>query len=202
MARKPKSGIVKRVREGKTPSYSDFRRLSPDENEREGFSRKARRYVLKSVWKLTKRTPTISARQHETLRTRQEYGVVSPEIATQARRHGALSYKTGAVQETATKVSEKAYLKKLEKGIAQAAQSGARITEYSGPGIKKNQTFKARRWHAGEVTELRTRKLSGEELTQAEYSMLMDYSERFKDPMRALLRQSPGSFNPRIASNE
>ena len=30
-------------------SYSDYRRLSPDENERQGFSRKARHYVLKSV---------------------------------------------------------------------------------------------------------------------------------------------------------
>jgi hypothetical protein len=193
---------AKKARRARAPAYSDFRRLSPAENEREGFSRKARRYVLKSVRKLTKRTPTISARQHETLRTRQEYGYARPEIATEARKHGALSYKTGTTQETATKVSEKAYLKKLENGVAQAAQSGARIAEYSGPGSKKKQTFKARRWHAGEVTGLRARKLSGEELTQSEFSMLMDYSERFKDPMRALLRQSPGSFNPRITPNE
>jgi hypothetical protein len=197
MPRKPE-----RTLRGRTPSYSDFRRLSPDENEREGFTRKARRYVLKSVRKLTKRTPTISARQHETLRTRQEYGYARPEIATEARKHGALSYKTGAAQETASKVSEGAYLKKLEKGVAEAAQSGARITEYSGPGIKKNQSFKARRWHVGEVAELRARRLSGEELTQPEFSMLMDYAERFKDPMRALLRQSPGSFNPRITPND
>ena len=202
MARKPKSGIARRVRKRETPSYSDFRRLSPDENEREGFSRKARRYVLKSVQKLTKRTQTISARQHETLRTRQEYGVASPEIATEARRRGALSYRTGAAQETATKVSEGAYLKKLGRGITEAAQSGERIAEHSGPGIKKSQSFKARQWHAGEVMELRARKLDGGDLTQPEFSMLMDYSERFKDPMRALLRQSPGSFNPRITPNE
>ena len=107
------AGIVSRRRKPKTPrigrapSYSDFRRLTPDENEREGFSRKARRYVLKSVRRLTKRTPTISARQHETLRTQQEYGFAKPEIATHARQHGALAYKTAAQREAVAKARVK-----------------------------------------------------------------------------------------------
>jgi hypothetical protein len=197
MARKPKLNIVKRVRKGDVPSYSDFRRLTPDENEREGFTRKARRYVLKSVRRLTKRTPTISARQHETLRTQEEYGFAKPEIATKAREHG--SYKTGRAAETAEKGRNKAFEKKQYREIEQAARTGKRISEHSGAGaIKGGQSFKARAWHADEIAELRARKLAGAELTQAEFSMLMDYAEWSKDPKRGILRQSPGSFNPRI----
>jgi hypothetical protein len=197
MARKPKH-----PRRGRAPHYSDYRRLSPHENEREGFTRKARRYVLKSVGKLTKRTPTISARQHETLRTRQEYGFAKPEIATEARKHGALSYKTGAARETAAKTSEGAFKKKINKKIQEAARSGASIPEYSGPGIKKGISFRARSWHAREIEDLRARKLNNEELTQPDFSMLMDYAQWSKDPLRDLLRQSPGSFNPRITPDE
>jgi hypothetical protein len=187
---------------GRPPSYSDYRRLSPAENEREGFTRKARRYVLKSVLKLTRRTPTISARQHETLRTREEYGFANPEVATEARKQGALSYKTGAARETAAKAREGAFQKRFARDIDKAARSGASIPEYSGPGIKKGRSFKARRWHAEEMTDLRARKLRGDALTQAEFSMLMDYAQYTKDPMRDFLRQSPGSFNPRINPNE
>jgi hypothetical protein len=197
MARKPKQ-----TRRGRAPAYSDYRRLSPAENEREGFSRKARRYVLKSVRKITGRTPTVSARHHETLRTRQEYGFAKPEIATEARKHGALSYKTGAARETAAKVSEGAFKKKINRKIQEAAQSGASIPEYSGPGIKKGMSFKARPWHAREIEDLRARKLNNEDLSQAEFSMLMDYAQWSKDPMRDILRQSPGSFNPRNTPDE
>ena len=73
-------------------SYSDYRRLSPDENERQGFSRTARHYVLKIVKRLTSRTPSISARAHETLRARQLHGLATPEHATMARREGGISY--------------------------------------------------------------------------------------------------------------
>jgi hypothetical protein len=193
---------TKRPSRGRPPSYSDYRRLTPAENEREGFTRKARRYVLKSVQKLTKRTPTISARHHETLRTRQEYGFAQPEIATEARKHGALSYKTAGARETATKTSEGAFQKRAERVIREAAQSGASIPEYSGLGIKNGRSFKARGWHAGEIADLRARKLNNEELTQAEFSMMMDYAQYTKDPLRDLLRQSPGSFNPRITPDE
>ena len=60
-------------------SYSAFRRASPVENVRMGYSSKARRYVLAaSGGKVTQRTPSISARAHETLRTRQVHGLASP----------------------------------------------------------------------------------------------------------------------------
>ena len=84
-------------------SYSDYRRLSPDENERQGFSRTARHYVLKNVKRVTQRTPSITARAHETLRTRQVHGLASPEQATQARREGGLSYSSARPSETGRK---------------------------------------------------------------------------------------------------
>jgi len=43
-------------------SFADFVRLTPEQNVKLGFSRKARRYVLKNVKRVTKATPTISAR--------------------------------------------------------------------------------------------------------------------------------------------
>jgi hypothetical protein len=74
--------MIKRAKISRGPkqhSYSDYRRLSPEENERQGFSRKARHYVLKIVKRVTGRTPSITARAHETLRTHQLHGLASPD---------------------------------------------------------------------------------------------------------------------------
>jgi hypothetical protein len=62
MARKSQSGIVSRPRKGKAPSYSDYRRLEPDELKRLGYSKGSKRRVLKSVRRITKSTPTLSDR--------------------------------------------------------------------------------------------------------------------------------------------
>src|SRR5271163_3095745 len=112
------------------PSYSDYRRLTPDENQRAGFSRQARRYALKGRRKLTKRTKTISSRQHETLRSQQEYGVARPEIATEARRSGALPYKTAAQREAVAKATETRFLTRV------ARSEGKYIPPY-GPSRKR-----------------------------------------------------------------
>ena len=193
-------------------SYSDYRRLSPDENELQGHSRKARHYVLKGVKRVTKRTTSISARSHETLRTRQLYGLASPEIATKAREHGGLTYRSEQARVTAQKNKDAAYLKKLRRDIEDAARRHERIAEYAGPGEPKPATkqvgkgrrsypvrtgFRAKEWHAGYVEDLRERKLAGEELDNGDWHMMMDYAERFKDPARHLLRASPGSFGVR-----
>ena len=45
-----------------TASFADFVRLTPEQNVKLGLSRKARHYVLKDVKRVTKATPTISAR--------------------------------------------------------------------------------------------------------------------------------------------
>ena len=51
-----------------TASFSDFKRLSPEQNVKLGLSPKARRYVLKDAQRRTKSTLAISARQFETKR--------------------------------------------------------------------------------------------------------------------------------------
>jgi hypothetical protein len=71
-------------------SYLDFVRLTPEQNVKLGLSRGARHYALKGTH-ITKATPTISARQLESKRARELFGL-TPEKATAARRHGAISY--------------------------------------------------------------------------------------------------------------
>jgi ABC-type thiamine transport system ATPase subunit len=71
-------------------SFADFIRLTPEQNVKLGLSPKARHYALKGV-RITKATPTISARQFETKRANELFGL-TPEKATQARQHGAVSY--------------------------------------------------------------------------------------------------------------
>src|SRR5271166_1117713 len=124
-------------------SYSDYRRVTPTESERLGLSRKSRHYVLKSINRLTKASTTITARQHETMRVRELYGVSSTELATKARRAGGIMYGSARAQETAAKNESHAYLKKLRK----TAQSGTRIYKYSGPGKPGRQFFTARPNH-------------------------------------------------------
>jgi hypothetical protein len=87
-----------------TASFSDFKRLSPEQNVRLGLSPKARRYVLKDAQRITKSTPAISARQFETKRARELFGV-TPEKATQARRHGAISYVSADQRERVAKAA-------------------------------------------------------------------------------------------------
>jgi len=177
-------------------SYSDYRRLSPDENEREGFSRKARRYVLKSVRRLTRRTPTISARAHETLRARQEYGFPKPELATQARQHGALSYKTAAARETAAKASSGNVRKRTARIIREVVAAGGSIPNRS-PHAKTPWRLKSgddARLEA--VIQRHNEYLAGEkdELSWSDWLWAMDVLDAFNDPRAAYFRQSGGAF--------
>ncbi len=72
-------------------SYSEFRRLTPEQNVKQGRSPKARHYVLKTTKRVRNATPTISARQFETKRARELYKL-TPKQATEARRQGAIRY--------------------------------------------------------------------------------------------------------------
>src|ERR1700722_2896111 len=72
-------------------SHTDFVRLTPGQNVKLGLSPKARHYALRGRKRRTKATPTISPRQFETKRASELFGL-SPEKATQARQHGAVSY--------------------------------------------------------------------------------------------------------------
>ena len=69
--------------------FAEFRRLTPEQNVKLGLSPKARHYVLKTAKRVTKATPTISARQFETKRARELYKL-TPKQASEARRHGAI----------------------------------------------------------------------------------------------------------------
>jgi hypothetical protein len=84
-------------------SFSDFVRLTPEQNVKLGLSRKARHYVLKGR-RITKATPTISARQFETKRASELFGL-TPERATQARRYGAVSYVSADQRERVAKAA-------------------------------------------------------------------------------------------------
>ena len=77
----------KRYRWLSNVSYDALRRASPAENVRMGFT-PARRYVSANGRKVIKSTRSISARQAETRRVRERYGMASPEIATEARKRG------------------------------------------------------------------------------------------------------------------
>jgi hypothetical protein len=92
---------VRKARLLSSASFSDFVRLTPQQNGKFGLSPKARHYVLKGA-RITKATPTISARQFETKRASELFGL-TPERATQARRHDAISY----VQPTSVSASPK-----------------------------------------------------------------------------------------------
>jgi len=181
-------------------SYNAFRRLTPQENIKAGHTLLARHYVLKITKHVTKKTSTISARQYRKKQEHERHGVASPEIATRAREAGTILYRSGRAAETASKIRRSAYVKRLHREILKAAQNGERINEYSGPGeIKRDRSgkrrgFKAQVWHANYVEDLRERKLTGEELDNGDWHMMMDYAERFKDPARHILRASPGSF--------
>ena len=85
-------------------SFADFVRLTPEQNVKLGLSPKARHYVLKDVKRVTKATPTISARQYETKKARELFGL-SPEQATEARRHRRNSYVSADQRERVAKAA-------------------------------------------------------------------------------------------------
>jgi hypothetical protein len=163
--------------------YSDYRRLSPDENERQGFSRMARHYVLKDVKRVTPRTPSISARAHETLRARQLHDIASPEQATMARREGGISYSSA---DQASRV-EKAADRRLSK---KARESVGEYLPTSNPRRKRTR-FHFTDERMKNFERNRERKLRGEWLDNAEWFEMMDTARALKDHRILQLRASP-----------
>ena len=178
MVRRPSRNSSKRRH-----SFSDYRRLSPAENEALGRSRKARHYVLKSVERVTPRTASITARAHETLRTRQVYEMASPEQATRARQEGGLSYSSQDQAERVAKAADRRLRKKAEESV------GKWLT-YSHP--KKGSAklhFTHERFDAYERN--RDRKLRGEWLDDGEWFAMMDAANALRDHRIMQLRASP-----------
>jgi|SRR5580692_8682864 hypothetical protein len=176
-----------------TASFSDFKRLSPEQNVKLGLSPKARRYVLKDAQRITKSTPAISARQFETKRARELFGV-TPEKATQARRHGAISYVSADQRERVAKAAITREENNVVAAIKKLRASGETVPSGS-PDKRRHGTLhpvseqSERRYRA-----LRRRKLAGEHIPDGDWQWLVDYARRFKDPKYELMRGSPAAF--------
>jgi hypothetical protein len=126
-------------------SFSDFARLTPEQNAKLGLSRKSRRYVLKGTRRITKTTPTISARQFETKRASELFGL-TPERATQARRHGAVSYVSADQRERVAKAAITREENKVVAAIKKMRASGQTVPSNS-PDRRRHGTL-----HPGAVT--------------------------------------------------
>jgi len=174
-------------------SFADFVRLTPEQNVKLGLSRKARHYVLKDVKRVTKATPTISARQYETKKTRERFGL-TPEQATEARRRGAISYVSAGQRE---RVAKAAITREENRVVVEIKRMRA-----AGRHVPSNSPDKRRHGRFHPVTpdterryrEIRRRKLAGELIPDGEWHWFIDYARQFRDPRYELLRGSPGAF--------
>jgi hypothetical protein len=174
-------------------SFSEFMRLTPEQNVKLGLSPKARHYVLKTAKRVTKATPTISARQFETKKARELYKL-TPEQVTEARRQGAIPY-TSADQRA--RVAKAALTREENKVVAEIKELQA-----TGGHVPSNSPDQRRHGRFHPITpeaerryrEIRRRKLAGEHIPDGEWHWFIDYARRFKDPRYELLCGSPGAF--------
>jgi hypothetical protein len=173
-------------------SYSDFVRLTPEENVKLGLSPKARHYALKGS-RVTKITPTISARQLETKRSIELFGL-TPEKATQARRHGAISYTSADQRERVAKAAITREENNVIAAIKRLRSSGETVPSNS-PDKRRHGTSHPVSEHAeGRYRAIRRRKLAGEHIPDGEWQWFIDHARRLKDPQYELLRGSPAAF--------
>jgi hypothetical protein len=173
-------------------SYANFVRLTPEQNVKLGLSPKARHYILKGA-RLTKAMPTISARQFETKRARELFGL-TPERATQARRHGAVSYVSADQRERVAKAAITREENKVVAAIKKIRASGETVPSNS-PDKRRHGTSHPVSEHAeGRYRAIRRRKLGGEHIPDGEWQWFIDYARRLKDPQYELLRGSPAAF--------
>jgi hypothetical protein len=173
-------------------SHSDFIRLTPQQNVKLGHSLKARHYALKGQ-RITKATPTISARQFETKRARELFGL-TPERATQARRHGAVSYVSADQRERVARAAITREENKVVAAIKKMRASGEAVPSNS-PDKRRHGTSHPVSEHAeGRYRAIRRRKLAGEHIPDGEWQWFIDHARRLKDPQYELLRGSPTAF--------
>jgi nucleotidyltransferase/DNA polymerase involved in DNA repair len=174
-------------------SYREFRRLTPAQNVKLGRSPKARHYVLKTVKRLTKATPSITARQLETKRAHELYDL-TPEQATEARRQGAIPYTSADKRE---RVAKAAITREETRVIAEIKKLRA-----SGETVPSNSPDQRRHGRFYSVTPdaerryriIRRRKLAGQHIPDGEWQWFIDYARRLKDPQYEILRGSPAAF--------
>jgi hypothetical protein len=173
--------------------HEALRRASPAENVRMGYSPKARRYV-KAGAKVTKATASVSARHAETKRVRKVYGFATLEGATEARRHGALSYESAAQGQRVAKANQTRLFRRVER----AGENREKIP-YNPAKHRQGTERRTIRLKTGDgerYRDLRRRRLRGEWLEIVDFVWLMDVGQHFSDPQSALLRQSPDARGP------
>ena len=189
---------ARKARRLEAAPFADFVRLTPEQNVKLGLSRKARHYVLKDVKRVTKATPAISARQYETKKARELFGL-SPEQATEARRHGAIRYVSADQRERVAKAAITREETRVIAEIKKLRAPGAHVPSNS-PDKRRHGSWypisaDAERRYRG----IRRHKLAGEHIPDGEWHWFIDYARRFRDPRYELLRGSPGAFGFSLA---
>jgi hypothetical protein len=173
-------------------SFADFVRLTPEQNVKLGLSRKARHYALKGA-RISKATPTISARRFETKRASELFGL-TPEKATEARRDGSISYTSANQRERVAKAAITREETRVISEIKRLRASGEAVPSNS-PDKRRHGTSHPVSEHAeGRYRAIRRRKLAGEHIPDGEWQWFIDHARRLKDPQYELLRGSPAAF--------
>ena len=178
-------------------SYANFVRLSPEQNVKLGLSPKARHYILKGA-RLTKAMPTISARQFETKRASELFGL-TPEKATEARRHGAISYASANQRERVAKAAITREETRVVSEIKRLRASGEQVPSHSPDKQRHGTSHPVSEYAERRYRALRRRKLAGEHIPDGDWQWLVDYARRFKDPKYELMRGSPAAFGFTLA---
>ena len=173
-------------------SYSDFSRLTPEQNVKLGLSPKARHYALKGT-RITKATATISARQFETKRTSELFGL-SPETATQARQRGAISYASADQRERVARAAITREENNVIAAIKKLRASGEAVPSNSPDKRRHGTSHPVSEQAEGRYRAIRRRKLAGEHIPEGEWQWFIDHARRLKDPQYELLRGSPAAF--------
>jgi hypothetical protein len=148
---------------------------------------------------VTKATPTISARHYETKKARELFGL-SPEQATEARRHQAISYVSADQRERVAKAAITREETKVIAEIKKLRASSEHVPSHS-PDKRRHGWSHPITPGAGErYRELRRLKLAGQHIPDGDWHWFIDYARRFKDPRYELLRGSPAAFGFSLAS--
>jgi hypothetical protein len=197
-------GLSERTAERKarlldTASFADFVRLTPEQNVKLGLSRKARHYIPKEVRRVTKRTPTISARQYETKKASEFYNL-TPELATEARRQHAIPYVSADQRERVARAALTREENRVVADIKRLQASGKSVPSYSPDKRRHGRFHPATPQAERRYREIRRRKLAGEHIPDGEWHWFIDYARRFKDPRYELLRGSPAAFGFSLVS--
>jgi hypothetical protein len=156
-------------------SHEALRRASPAECVRMGYSPLARRYVLETT-KATSRTPSISARAAETLRTRERYGLQSPEIATEARKQGALEYQSAEQRERVAKAAGTRLDKREMSVIEKLRAEGERIKS-ANPHRPSGRGFHVKPGDAERYSAIVRRKMAGEWIPDGDWHWAVDIAK-------------------------